>query len=209
MKRIEIVLMTMLLVFAVTGVANAITFSEVPLLTTDPTIQGVSFWAGDPALYNDTITVDFWTPGNYYLLSGYDDGTGNSPGLYNTFIGANTTGLLFSSFSFDIASEYQLPPSTTLWAIALSSGVPVDSVQLTVAGYSDNSYYLMSLNYANGFDTVYIYDDLDVNGFGEAFHIDNVNFTPYQSAGVPEPSTLILLCSGLAGAWFLKRRKML
>lgn len=105
------------LVFALTGVGNAITFDEVPLGTSDPTIEGVSFWAGNPISWNDTYTDDGWSPGNPYLASGYDDGTGNSPGLYDTFIEVSLTGLPFASCSFDILSEYSFPPSTTLWRL--------------------------------------------------------------------------------------------
>lgn len=206
MKRIAVILMSLLLVLAVTGVASAITFDEVTLGMTDPTIDGVSFWAGDPTPEFDTYTDDYWSPSDPYLMSGFDDGTGNSPGLYDTFIGASlsTPGELFTSVSFDILSEYWLPPSTTLWAEALFGGTVVASTSMTA---TDNLYHNMGLSFATGFDTLYIYDDLDTSGFGEAFHIDDFNFTTFQAQPVPEPATILLLGSGLAGAWFVKRKK--
>ncbi|TSA06627.1 MAG: PEP-CTERM sorting domain-containing protein [Deltaproteobacteria bacterium] len=208
MKRIAVVFMSLVLVLALTGVASAlIAFDEVLLLTSDPTIGGVSFWAGNPASWNDTYTDNSWSPLNPYLASGYDDGTGNSPWLYDTFIGATILGLPVVSVSFDILSEYQLPGGTTLWARALSGGSEVASTFLNVI-LGDNSYHSMSLAYAGGFDTLYIYDDL-VGVSGEAFHIDNFSFTEYQQPGqvIPEPATMVLLGSGLVGGWFLKRRK--
>ena len=77
---------------------------------TDPVVGPVSFWAGDPLVPNDTLVDDSVTPLNDYLMSGYADGTGNSPAAgYDTFIGVSKTGVAFGSASFDIASEYSFP----------------------------------------------------------------------------------------------------
>jgi hypothetical protein len=63
----------------------------------------------------------------------------------------------------------------------------------------------MSLSYASGFDTLYIYDDL-VAGFGEPFHIDNFS-GQVRGQVIPEPSTMLLLGSGLIGVWCWRRKK--
>ena len=200
-------------VFLIFGQANlakatTITFSEpgVNLGDTDPTISGVSFWAGDPSAGNDTYVDDFWSSGNPYLASGFDDGTGNSPGLYDTFIGASATGLPFATVTVDILSELFLPGGTTLYLQAVSTGTVVDTDSVAVSG---NQYYSLTVSNGGGFDTVYIYDDLDASGFGEAFHIDNFDFTPISQAPIPEPGTILLIASGLAGFAFARGKKKL
>lgn len=181
---------------------------------TDPVVGSVSFWAGDPTVFNDTYVDDALTPSNPYLLSGYDDGTGNSPGVYDAFIGVSKSGILFGSVSFDIASQYNFPSSadaTTLWVRAFLAVLEVGSASL---GVSDTSYQSLGLSAAGGFDRLYIYDDLNSNDLGEAFQIDNFIYTEYQAPNpdpdpnpAPEPSMLLLLGAGLAGMGLSKRRK--
>lgn len=149
--------------------------------TTDPAVGSVSFWAGDPTSLNDTYVDDFHTPGNPYLLNGFDDGTGNSPGLYDTLIGVSKSGTAFGSVGFDIASEYTFPSfgdSTTLWVRAFLAGIEVGSASV---GVSDTSSHTLGLSAAGGFDKLYIYDDLNSFGLGEDFQIDNFNYTEYQA----------------------------
>lgn len=186
--------------------------------TTDPVVGSVSFWAGNPASLNDTYVDDFHTPGNPYLLNGFDDGTGNSPGLYDTLIGVSKSGTAFGSVGFDIASEYTFPSfgdSTTLWVRAFLAGIEVGSASV---GVSDTSSHTLGLSAAGGFDKLYIYDDLNSFGLGEDFQIDNFNYTEYQApctgpgcnpppSPAPEPSMLLLLGAGLAGMGLSKRRK--
>ncbi|MBI5056095.1 MAG: PEP-CTERM sorting domain-containing protein [Nitrospirae bacterium] len=207
MKKLFLSSLVMLISLSIASMAFAITFSEVPLGTTDPTIDGVSFWAGDPVVLYDTFVDDSLSSGNPYLMNGIDDGTGNSPGSYDTFIGVSApTATLFGEVSFDILSEYQLPGGSTLWLQGLLSGAPVESLSLVV---NDNSYHNMLLTFASGADTLYIYDNLNELMYGDAFHIDNFSSTPYTvppPPSVPEPSTLILLASGLAGAWYMRKR---
>lgn len=68
-----------------------ITFSEVPLGTTDPTISGLAFSAGAPAAFEDTIVDDGASPANPYLLSGVEgSGAVDLPAFNNTaFIGVS------------------------------------------------------------------------------------------------------------------------
>jgi len=208
MKKIITVTLVFLLFACVFAAgAQAITFSEVPLLTTDPTIEGISFWAGDPSVYNDTMVNDFWSPGNSYLMSGFDDGTGKSPDLYDTFIGITSgSGNLFSTVTLDILSEMNLPGGTTLWLTGLLGGSAVGSTSLTV---SDNAYHSLTLAFASGADTIHIFDNLNSSNLGEAFHIDNFTYSLYQEGPkpVPEPSTMVLVSAGLIGTWLWQKRK--
>ncbi len=203
------------LFLAASANATVINFSEVPLLSSDPTIGSVSFWAGDPISFNDTYTDDAWTPTNPYLGSGRADGTGGSPaagGTYDTFIGVSKGGTAFGAVSFDIASEFILPPNTTLWVEAYLSGSLVGTSSVVAA---TTSYNTLALTIAGGFDKLYIFDTV-VNGFGQTFHIDNFDYTEYQQPGgggnpgggtVPEPASLLLLGAGLAGLAYSRRRQ--
>ena len=190
---------------------------------TDPVVGPVSFWAGDPLVPNDTLVDDSVTPLNDYLMSGYADGTGNSPAAgYDTFIGVSKTGVAFGSASFDIASEYSFTMgggNTTLWVEAYLAGALVGSDSVVV---SDSTYQNLALTIAGGFDGLRIFDDLNASSLGEPFHIDNFVYSDYQTPppppplpctgpacnnAVPEPSALLLLGAGLVGMVYSKRRK--
>ncbi len=209
------------LFFAATGSlrANPIDFNEVGLFTTDPLISSVQFFAGDPLSLNDTIVLDDGG-GDQHLLNGFDDGTGDSPGLFDTFIGAKGTGgLVFDSVTVDVAGELFLPPDTeiTLWAV--SGGGVVDSSSLVIADFLEHP---LSVSHAAGFDTVWITDDIEFDpilGFsvGDFFHIDNFGWTEYTDPGgngngtdpIPEPTTVLLVGMGLGGLGLtaLRRRR--
>lgn len=204
MKRIYLSSTVLLISIFIANMSFALTFEEVPVGTTDPTIDGVSFWAGDPGASNDAIVEDFWSPGDQYLLSGYDDGTGSSPGLYDTFIGVSS-GTLLGTVTLDVLSELVLPGGTTLVLQGRLGGLDVESISLAV---TDSLYHNLSLTFSSGADTLYLYDDLNEFGFGEEFHINDFTSTAYTQppSGVPEPSTFMLLASGLAGSWYLRKK---
>ena len=205
MKAPKFVLAALLMSWVIAAAAQAavINFSEVALGTSNPSIGAASFWAGNPGDFRDTFTDDSWTPGNAYLASGRDDHTGKSPGLFGAFIGVSLPTDTYS-VSFDILSEEVLPEGTTLWLQALSGGVLKGSTSLLV---SDSAYYQMALNVGSDIDTVYIFDDLNSFGLSEAFHIDNFASQTGGVPAVPEPSTLLLMVSALAGTLIWRRRQ--
>lgn len=188
--------------FGVLGVQAApitIDFNGLTAGDEDPTIGGVSFSAGASPL-NSTFVEDYLTPGNNFLLNGWADGENGSPAAgYDTYIGVAKSGALFDTVTFDIASIGFLPPSTTLGVEAYLGGTLVSSASLMA---SDEHYHSLSISLVTGFDSLRIFDDLDSNGFGAEFRIDNFAYTEVSTSPpnpAPEPSVMLLMAAGLGG----------
>lgn len=170
----------------------------------DPTIGEVSFWAGVDPL--DTIVFDDGS--NEFLLSGNGGG-------YDTFIGVTKSGTAFGSVSFQIQLDIPLPTPTTLKVQAFNSGSVVVGATAEVIT-DDGNFHTVLLSQVGAFDMLHIYDDLNQDGIGEYFSIDNFIYTEYQPpctgpncnpTSVPEPSALLLLGIGMAGFAFARKYK--
>lgn len=199
-KRLPLVIFVGFFVaFGLAGsaLATTIKFDEVDLYTENPLIGEVQFYAGPNQTWDSTITSDWWNSGNPYLASGLYEVVADDP---VTFIGAEIlNSKLFASVSLDMAAEDALPGGSEFMLEALSGATVVDSKAISV---TDDNYYQYSLTSALGFDTFRIYD-----GVGNFFHIDNVNYTEHSGGPhVPEPGTMLLLLTGLAGVGIFKKR---
>ncbi len=187
--------------------ANPITFSEVPLFSTDPSISGVKFFAGDPTFFSDTFVDDLAVPGDPYLLSGFDDDPASPTGgfVYDTFIGATSLGgfLADTVVTFDIAADI-LPIDPTKFNVAAVSGGAIVATADTGA-VTDAAYHSLSVSHTAAFDSVWIWGEPGIFGFAEFFRIDNFGWEVPDDGGgpggdpIPEPTTVLLLGIGIGG----------
>ena len=189
-----------------------IDFSEVPLFTADPVIEGTAFYAGDPNNFEDTFTDDFNNPGDPYLVAGYDEsGPVDIPGFTQTsFIGVDMgaalggTGLL-TEISVGAAFFQPTPGGEALRMEALLGGVLQQFVEIsTDALVPDFQTLGISLDEI-AFDALYIYVPADG---GADFAIDNllVDVTQKTTPPVPVPGTLLLMGAGMMGMRRLAKR---
>ena len=188
--------------FAAGAQAATIDFSEVPLLTTNPTIGGITFTAGTDDLvngiYNAAITDDFITPGNPYLLNGYGDGTNGTPSGGESYIGIS--GMKFGVVQF-LLDVINLLPANTIAVEAYLNNVLVHSEYLDL----DGTY---SMQLVNGFDELRL-----VDGMGGSFSIDDFTYREWVAPNpnpnpTPEPSIIGLLGLGLLGLAYARRRQV-
>lgn len=191
------------LFFAAGVQAATIDFSEVPLLTTNPTIGGITFTAGTDDLvngvYNAAVTDDFITPGNPYLLNGYGDGTNGTPSGGESYIGISGMKFGFVQFLLDVIN---LLPTNSIAVEAYLNNVLVHSDSLD----SDTTY---TLQLVSGFDELRL-----VDGMGGSFSIDDFTYRQWVAPNpnpnpnpTPEPSVIGLLGLGLLGLAYVRRRQ--
>lgn len=198
------------------AIIASIDFSEVPLGTEDPLIQGFQFSANAAASFADTITEDALSPGDPYLSSGLDDSPNNYvPPLDTSLIRITSSGVVGGSgnnttISLDAAYFTSLPSGSTLLMEALLGGVVEGNATFTetspTPGYRPLQITLSDV----GFDTIRLYDAADA---GFAFRIDNVMIDvspsgPGPGPGpMPEPSSLLLMGIGALGMGWAGRRR--
>jgi hypothetical protein len=192
-------------------IAN-IDFSEVPLLSQDPTIDGLSFFAGNPVDFADTITDDAATPGNVYLQAGVDDLPDDFvPYTETSFIGASAASAIGGT-GYDVivnleAAFLSVLPSGESAQFDLMLGTSVqgsDSFTTALNAYLPLQVTLNDI----AFDNLRVYVPSD---FGSSFIIDNLTINVIGSGPgptpTPAPGPLLLLAAGGLGLQWVRGRR--
>ena len=196
MKKLIILLVTFLmLVFCNTTASQAVTLSF------DPYFQVVSL--------GNQVDVDV-------VISGLGDGVAPSLGAFNIDIGYNPTILHFTNYALDT----YLGDSSLFWeALDLSGGETILGL-VNIAEYSyllateldilqPSSFTLATLTFATqsldtsslNISSSYVLGDASGDPLTADLQSGSINV-------VPEPATLFLLGTGLAGIGFLRKKRM-
>ena len=154
----------------------------------------------DPATYGATLSLDTALLVNNHLV--------NAQGIRVTLAGVVNGGFVsFTNFSnVDLlsgawtSSSVRLDTSTS-WVFNFSSGGFDDTHLATQADWNAYLPYLNDLVILNQFSY------LRQTGGNGTFGFDNINLTEAAPPSVPEPTSMLLLGTGLAGLGLRQRRR--
>ena len=156
---------------------------------------------------HSNVTLDFTLD-----VVGSMDGDGQNGGGPDNFVITAPSGIIFNqnfaNFAGGNTQNYPTEPSAPTTGAA-----GVDT--LGYSGFPDSgngvqdSIYNFSLPFADTSSTLTITfaGDTSEPTSNEFYGIDNVSVGTDASASVPEPASLALLCAGIAGLGFVRRRK--
>lgn len=184
-----------------------IDFSEVALGTTDPTIEGFGFSAGDPSSFEDTFVDDGASPGDAHLLAGIlNIGTYVDTALIDA-AAATTYGGADKITTIDVLATFlsPLPGGETIVLQALLNSVLQGSTSVSTATAADNALQIVLDGLS--FNGLRFYVERD---FGSAFYIDDLRVDVTDKQGPPQPNpvpaTALLIGIGALGLGWARQR---
>jgi PEP-CTERM motif len=178
-----------------------------------PSIVFAAIMLTSGVAHADDFTFSFTGPGPDGGVSGTV--TGIIYGLTNNTASAATE-VVITSFPADLVSIYPAGPiDATTWDQQFANSFTEIDGQITDADFiAENTYEGLGYGsqlYINGSSSGYNF--LNIDGEDESYvwadsGLSNVTFTPYTPvSATPEPSSLVLLATGLAGAAGTLRRR--